>query len=79
MSASGLRVRCLDAPEVSEQEEIELTLRIQDETLPVKVKVEWVKEMDRHHEVGFEFLEVTPELAFNLMNLARSSMARLLS
>ncbi len=79
MSASGLRVRCDEPPDLSVGQETELTLRIQNETLPVKVKVEWIKEVDRHHEVGFEFMEVTPELAFNLMNLARTSMARLMS
>ena len=79
MSASGLRVRCDESAEVELGAEVELTLRLLDEKLPVKVKVEWINKEDPHHEVGFEFIEATPELAFNLMSLARTSMARLMS
>lgn len=76
MSASGIRVVCDAKPSHKIGYKLNLHLQTQNEKLAVTAQIEWIRKDDRgRYQIGAEFVEITPQQAFELINLARASIS----
>ena len=74
ISASGFRVRSKRYPGVKIGQNCQLTLRVEDHRLSVRVTTLWIRRLGyRHFEAGLEFIDMTPEAIQELHELARSA------
>jgi len=72
ISASGMRVRHCGRRIVKEGKVLNLLLKALDRTLPVTVKVVWVKRQGfMRYSFGVEFVDMTPEQAASIASFAR--------
>lgn len=72
ISASGMRVMRYGRRVVKEGKVLCLTLKALERTLPVTVKVVWVKRQGfMRYSFGVEFIDMTPEQAASIASFAR--------
>jgi hypothetical protein len=74
LSAGGMRIVCRRVPPAGQ---LVIALHGIDETFKVKARVAWKKRIGLlKHEVGFQFLDVSPQLSRKLTNLATTCRMR---
>ena len=78
LSASGMRVLRRGLRGVKKDQETVISLRHATGTFNVKVRVAWIKnEGFLRHEIGLEFVDLTDEMADELVAIARVAAERL--
>ncbi len=74
LSSGGMRVLCRRVPA---GEKLDIELVAAGELLRMKARVAWSRRIGLFkHEVGFQFLDVTPELARKLTAIATTGRMR---
>ena len=74
ISASGIRLRSKRYPGVKIGKQCQITLRVDDHKVTVRVKTVWFRRIGyRHYEAGLEFVDLTPELSNAIIEIARSA------